>query len=199
MADKAKAETAATHAVWLEDQIDATIPWLKDLPSDIPNKGTFQPFVLILCGLPGSGKSTFSRNLERLQPHKYVRVNQDELGDRHRCVEKARRALVEGKCPIIDRCNHNAKQRRHWIVLAREFECSVTCICLCVPESECLARCKERSSHPTLTPSEAARVIRTMKSEKKEPTNSEGIAKLLIASDDVSCRKAFISLLSMGS
>lgn len=34
--------------------------------------------VIVLCGLPGSGKSTFSLELEKNE--NWVRINQDDLG-----------------------------------------------------------------------------------------------------------------------
>ena len=34
--------------------------------------------VIVLCGLPGAGKSTFSQELEKNE--NWVRINQDDLG-----------------------------------------------------------------------------------------------------------------------
>jgi len=42
-------------------------------------KGGGNPqMVIVLCGLPGCGKSTFSQDLE--QNENWVRINQDDLG-----------------------------------------------------------------------------------------------------------------------
>jgi DNA polymerase III delta prime subunit len=46
-----------------------TLPSIDFIPptTDPPN---FQQFMLLLCGIPGSGKSTFARALERAMPYK---------------------------------------------------------------------------------------------------------------------------------
>jgi predicted alpha/beta-fold hydrolase len=50
-----------------------TLPSIDFIPpvSDPPN---FQQFMLLLCGIPGSGKSTFARALERAMPYKVCYV-----------------------------------------------------------------------------------------------------------------------------
>ena len=56
-----------THAAnWTLPSIDFIPP-----TSDPPN---FQQFMLLLCGIPGSGKSTFARALERAMPYKVCYV-----------------------------------------------------------------------------------------------------------------------------
>lgn len=40
--------------------------------------GGHPQMVIVLCGLPGCGKSTFSQDLE--QNENWVRINQDDLG-----------------------------------------------------------------------------------------------------------------------
>lgn len=94
-------------------------------------------FMVVLCGLPGSGKSTFARSLEASHPNKFVRINQDELKSRQKCERKVRQLLrrttkspsssvsassssTQLQCPIIDRCNFDANQRSTWYRLAEE-------------------------------------------------------------------------------
>jgi hypothetical protein len=62
--------------------------------------------------LPLEKKSTFA---ETLVPHGWARVNQDEAGNRTVCEAMARRALLEGRNVVIDRCNFNPAQRAHWV------------------------------------------------------------------------------------
>ncbi|KAI4088001.1 MAG: hypothetical protein LQ344_006376 [Seirophora lacunosa] len=50
--------------------------------------------IILLCGSPGSGKSTFYR--KHLQPLGYQRVNQDTLKTRDKCLTAATNLLVEG-------------------------------------------------------------------------------------------------------
>jgi len=71
----------------------------------------------VLAGLPGSGKSYLANKLQ--QSSGYVRVwaglsiffdnfqvNQDELGNRYKCEQKAKSSLDSGRSVVIDRCIH---------------------------------------------------------------------------------------------
>ena len=129
--------------------------------------------VLLLVGLPGSGKSTLAEALCRARPHRYVRVNQDTLGNRKKCVQLARRTLLQnGQCPIIDRCNASVSQRQHWTALAQEVAggAPVDCVVLDVSDEECWRRCQCRQNHPTLPPHQARGIIRVMQREWQMPS-----------------------------
>ena len=127
--------------------------------------------VLLLVGLPGSGKSTLAEALCRARPHRYVRVNQDTLGNRKKCVQLARRTLLQnGQCPIIDRCNASVSQRQHWTALAQEVGAPVDCVVLDVSAEECWRRCQRRQNHPTLPPHQARGLIRVMQREWQMPS-----------------------------
>ena len=106
-----------------------------------------KPQVLILCGLPGSGKSTIC---ETTFPD-YVRVNQDELGSKDKCVELFSKALAEKKNVVVDRCNQDVKQRKLWIDLAQYYSADVKCLYLSVDPDLCLDRIFLRKNHPTIT------------------------------------------------
>lgn len=62
------------------------------------NSTAEQPFVLILVGLLGSGKSHFASRLEE-KSARFIRINQDVLGDRPACEKLARSVLEDGKLP----------------------------------------------------------------------------------------------------
>ena len=83
------------------------------------NSTAEQPFVLILVGLPGSGKSHFASRLEE-KSARFVRINQDVLGDRPACEKLARSVLADGKIAVIDRCNFDVKQKKKWVHIANE-------------------------------------------------------------------------------
>ena len=106
------------------------------------------PFMVLCVGLPGSGKSTFSRSLMKSNPTKFGRINQDELKTRQKCERKVKQMLLlststsstaipssessspqsiqqqqqqqQRLCPIIDRCNFDMTQRSTWYRLAEE-------------------------------------------------------------------------------
>lgn len=60
----------------------------------------------------GSGKSTFSSFLHQLG---FQVICQDEMGDRKACERATIGALLAGKDIVIDRCNFDEKQRKHWV------------------------------------------------------------------------------------
>ena len=77
------------------------------------------PLLLVLVGIPGSGKSTFAQELLTSSPPdgEWSRVSQDALGTRARCVRAAQDALLDGRHVAIDRCNFDREQRAHWLRL----------------------------------------------------------------------------------
>jgi predicted kinase len=105
------------------------------------------PEMIILCGIPGSGKSTFAKGA---YPH-YVYINQDTEGSRKKCEQLTIAALEAGKNVIIDRCNVTTAQRKVWIDLALQHGYkSIKAIWLDVPAEECIARIVARKEHPNL-------------------------------------------------
>lgn len=61
----------------------------------------------------GSGKSTFAQRLfDAGWGH---RICQDELGSRQICESTMVQRLLNGHNVVIDRCNFDAEQRKHWI------------------------------------------------------------------------------------
>ncbi len=121
--------------------------------------------ILVLVGLPGSGKSYFASKLEKESCSQYVRVNQDSLGTRKKCETACRQALSRGKSVIIDRCNFNTQQREHWL----KFGVPCECIIFNYEKEVCIRRCKERRDHETIDPGNAAVVVRGMAKEYRPP------------------------------
>ncbi|KAL9009840.1 MAG: hypothetical protein Q9173_005166 [Seirophora scorigena] len=82
--------------------------------------------IILLCGSPGSGKSTFYR--KHLQPLDYQRVNQDTLKTRDKCLTAARNLLVEGTSVAVDNTNADQAVRAVWIQLAQRFNVPIRCM-----------------------------------------------------------------------
>ncbi|KAA8491815.1 Bifunctional polynucleotide phosphatase/kinase [Porphyridium purpureum] len=133
-----------------------------------------RPRVLIMVGIPGSGKSTMA---EMLVARGWKRISQDELGNRYRCEVELIRALLKGQNCVIDRCNFDVDQRRPWIRLARSRGCRVGAIVLATPLEQCIARVRSRESHPTLPPNNpnSEEVVRRFALQFEPPTSDEGI------------------------
>jgi bifunctional polynucleotide phosphatase/kinase len=60
------------------------------------------PDMVIYCGSPGCGKSTFF--WKHLKPLGYERVNQDILKSRDRCIKVASEHLTNGNSVLIGMC-----------------------------------------------------------------------------------------------
>jgi predicted kinase len=96
--------------------------------------------LVILCGAPGSGKSTFARalidQLHSVGKQSWVRVCQDSCGkdgkkgSREQCLKQVERALREEKNVIVDRCHATPEQRKHFVDLchAHAFPREVTVV-----------------------------------------------------------------------
>ncbi|KAI7857361.1 AAA domain-containing protein [Circinella umbellata] len=137
--------------------------------------------VLILVGLPGSGKSTFSNKLEQLKPE-WRRVNQDDLRSRKNCEIHCRKYLREQYNVVIDRCNFDEQQRSTWIRIAREFQVPVDCIVLTADQQTCGGRILNREDHPTgVIGNEGIQILSRFVKNYYPPENpaAEGIEKVL--------------------
>lgn len=104
--------------------------------------------MIVLCGIPGSGKSTFARNLLNSIPkgedRKWASCNQDALGDRGAVVNAVRNVLHHHGNVVVDRCNFDYAQRRHWIELAQEYHLSAV-IAVVMPNFDNVSLCAERA------------------------------------------------------
>ncbi|KAI9874270.1 MAG: hypothetical protein M1830_009936, partial [Pleopsidium flavum] len=93
------------------------------------------PDLVLLCGSPGAGKSTFYWN--HLGPLGYERVNQDQLKTRDRCVQLASQYISEGKAVAVDNTNADIETRGKWIQLARKLGVPIRCVYLTASPKLC--------------------------------------------------------------
>ena len=120
---------------------EAPFPFTRTLePSDylhteVPTSTDVTPIVfekrskldlVIMCGSPASGKSTFYST--KLKPLSYERVNQDILKSREKCVKSATSLLTKAVSVAVDNTNADRETRAVWINLATKFNIPIRCI-----------------------------------------------------------------------
>ncbi|KAL1959216.1 hypothetical protein VTO42DRAFT_2721 [Malbranchea cinnamomea] len=104
--------------------------------------------LVILCGSPGAGKSTFYWRY--LQPMGYERVNQDILKSRQKCLKVAGEYLREGKSVAVDNTNANAETRSEWVNLAKSANVPIRCIYFSTPPEVCKHNNAVRAANPKI-------------------------------------------------
>ena len=91
--------------------------------------------LVVMCGSPASGKSTFYWT--KLKPLGYERVNQDILKSREKCVKVANSFLAAGTSVAIDNTNADTDTRAIWITLAAKYKVPARCVYLTAPVKLC--------------------------------------------------------------
>jgi len=121
------------------------------------NPADDQRELLVLCGLPGSGKTTMAVALAAAG---WTRVNQDEVGSRNKCKDMVIDAFKHNKKVVVDRCNFDVNQRKSWLEIAREFNVTnINCVHIDTPNGICKVRVVNRQDHPTVKPVEGSKII----------------------------------------
>jgi len=127
------------------------------LPRNIRDMPKNAQRVMILVGIPGSGKSTFSK---QLVGRGWERCNQDELGHRRKVEQMVAQYLKEGKNVVVDRCNFDISQRHVWVKLASSHGVPwLICVILRTPPDVCKRRVSARTDHPTIPAGESGHAI----------------------------------------
>jgi atypical dual specificity phosphatase len=119
------------------------------------------PRFIIMTGMPGSGKSTFTSQLEKLKKLypgplcNWHRVSQDVLKKRTACEAKVRELLKPNRISggvriIIDRCNPTRDDRKLWIDMAKKARIKPLCVFMDTDRKVCLERVTNRKGHETI-------------------------------------------------
>jgi predicted kinase len=142
--------------------------------------------VLILTGLPGSGKSTWARaqGVEPLSSDELRRLLKDDATDQsiHRAVFQLIRHLLRrrlelgAKLSIVDATNILPVHRRPYIKIAQWFGAQPEAVFFDIPPETCHARNQNRSRK---VPKEA---IEAMAQKLIPPSFQEGFAKITVVS-----------------
>lgn len=131
----------------------------------------------MLVGLPGSGKSWFSRSLLARDPTSWTLISQDDSGSRSTCESEIGRA--HGRV-LLDRCNTVASDRKSWLELAVKCH-SPVCVWFDYDRELCTSRTQMRAGHPTLPPGSRVRnAIEQMQKIFVRPRLDEGFQAVVI-------------------
>ena len=141
-----------------------------------------RPKLILLVGLPGSGKSTWAarEKLPVLSSDELRRILADDPTDQsiHARVFSVLRLLIkhrlELKRPVtcVDATNLTPKERRPYIDIARRHDATIEAVFFDAPIDECQRRNRLRQR---IVPREA---IETMARKLVVPSASEGFSKV---------------------
>lgn len=150
--------------------------------------------VLVLVGIPGSGKTTYCEELVQLFGDRWVSHNQDVLKTRKNVIHATEKSLQRNKSVIIDRCNFDPLQRATWIDLGGKYRVN-NILCVVVPEfcnvELCTKRCFERGDdgiHPDGDTTDWNEVCQRMKKAFVYPAMSEGFTGIYECAVDSSTK-----------
>ncbi|KAF1928602.1 DNA kinase/phosphatase Pnk1 [Didymella exigua CBS 183.55] len=82
--------------------------------------------IVLLVGSPGAGKSSFY--WKYFQPLGHIRVNQDILKTREKCVKTATALIEEGTSVVVDNTNADQDVRAVWVDLAKKHSVPIRCV-----------------------------------------------------------------------
>jgi len=139
------------------------------------------PKYIVLAGLPGSGKSTISKQLSLEDGHpnnEWVHASTDDMGKKTCCTVVGRVAAHVGQGRaggiIVDACNINRSKRREWIdIMHRPSRSDTALVFFDVPAEVCVARVRCRVDHPTMPFGRGERVVESFVKQLELPTAKE--------------------------
>lgn len=133
--------------------------------------------MIIMVGLPGSGKSYFCQ--EYLEQHNYTIANADTAGSTQACLKICEKALVAGTSCVVDNTNVDVGSRKKFITLANRYNLPCRCFVMNVQLDQVRHNIKYRhltdSSHSKINDM----VFNTMKKKYTNPTVDEGFTHIV--------------------
>ncbi len=143
---------------------------------------TAKPRIVLLIGLPGSGKSTWASGKKGVLSSDALRellADDPDNQNIHALVFRVMRDLLKHRLKLqrpvtyIDATNLTPKDRRPYIKLASSFDAGIEAVFFDVPTEECIRRNRGRER---IVPDD---VIRAMAKRLVPPDLKEGFSKIL--------------------
>lgn len=139
----------------------------------------------VLCGIPGSGKTTWRERQRQGDVIVCLDEIRRELTGDPSCQEvndevykiarrRVREALEEGRDVTVDATNTTRSERRNWVKLAEEAGVEARCVWLQASVEQAMAANTERDRN---VPRE---VIERMARRLQPPRRSEGFSEVLV-------------------
>jgi len=152
------------------------------------------PKLMILVGLPGSGKSYFSENLASIN-NNLVIISQDTLGSKSKCEEELIKAVKsKNKNIIIDKCNPKISDRKYWVDYSMINKKEIVIVFFDYSMEDCIERVKNRVGHPTIKFGRGENIVKTFHKQLEIPTEEEGFKKILKIRSFDECNDVLIKL-----
>ncbi|CAD0112207.1 unnamed protein product [Aureobasidium uvarum] len=149
-------------------------------PLELDGKLPKSPSLIVCCGIPGSGKSTFALKLATLG---YTIISQDELGSKPACLNALSNALENKQRVILDRCNPYVEDREQWLAHAFHPD-DALCVHFDVEPEVCVRRADARTNHPTIAAGRAKRIVHSFVKTFVSPTRKEKFACIIRVSSN---------------
>lgn len=113
--------------------------------------------LIMLCGLPGSGKSIFAKNIQQRENaiiHSSDNLREELFGDINECSRndelfkelhrRIKQNLENGNTIIYDATNTSHKKRKAFLESLRNIECYKECYIIATPYEQCLIQNNQR-------------------------------------------------------
>jgi len=159
---------------------NSALPKLPDEPQGIPLEIEGQldrnADLIMLCGLPGSGKSYVAQRM-LIRDERWTIVSQDESRSRDACEREIGRPGKYSRV-ILDRCNPDRADRQYWLSLAQWAQKPI-CVYFDYDSDLCISRAQQRADHPTLVPGGRVRTaVQSMQQQMERPSLKEGFVAI---------------------